>query len=230
MVEPRRRGVARLVQPDRLQSQLDPASRGRASARTTRRAALTCSAAWAGTPCPRPAGPARSTAAEHRRERLDQRDDAPRTARLAPLLVGRQLDRAQLQVHVRPVERPDLLMAGRPVGGERVRQGLVEGSGASRAANSSGAATRSRGLASIAGSRTSSAGLLTTSSRSCAHRYSDRSALTTLRTREPESPRRVMSSTMRCRSPRPTSRIRRRARSSGTWRSADSRSCTARRR
>jgi hypothetical protein len=54
-------------------------------------------------------------------------------------------------------------------------------------ANSGGVATRSRGVACIAGNRTFAARSCPTRSRSCSYRNSDRSALTTLQMREPGS-------------------------------------------
>ena len=154
--------------------------------------------------------------AHHLLQRLDQRHDTPRATRLAALLVGRQLDRAELQVDVAPVQHANLLLARR----RRSRPAPTASasssfSAASSCANSDGVATRSRGFASIAGKRTLAAGSCPTRSRSCAHRYSERSAFTTLRTREPDAPARVISSMTPCTSPRVMSPSRRRASESG---------------
>src|SRR3954451_9472318 len=58
-------------------------------------------------------------------ERLHQRYDAPRADELASFLVGRQLDSAELEVEMAPVEHADLLLARRGVAGQRPRDRVL---------------------------------------------------------------------------------------------------------
>ena len=76
---------------------------------------------------------------------------------------------------------------------------------ASNRVNSPGVAIRSRSLESFAGRRIRAAGFSLASSRSSAHRYSDRTALMIELVRELDSPALWKSSTARCNSPRVTS-------------------------
>ena len=101
VIEPRRRRVARLVQPDRLQPELAPLAMHallECSPSDSSPDGLYCRGGQtlpsAGRPCAIHAF--RSIALQ----RLDERHDPPRAARLAAFLVGCQLDGAELQVDV----------------------------------------------------------------------------------------------------------------------------------
>src|SRR3954452_11214542 len=59
-------------------------------------------------------------------QRIHERYHPPGAARLAAFLVAGQLDGAQLQVDVEPVERADLLLPRRAIAVERIRHRVLE--------------------------------------------------------------------------------------------------------
>src|SRR5215203_4837954 len=59
-------------------------------------------------------------------QRIYERHHRPGAARLAAFLVGGQLEGAELQVDVEPVERADLLLPRRAVAGERIGHRVLE--------------------------------------------------------------------------------------------------------
>src|SRR5215217_4056761 len=121
-------------------------------------------------------------------QRLHERHHPPGAARLAAFLVCGQLDRAQLQVDVEPVERADLLLPRRAIASKREGHRVLELQRVEKLGELGWRRDTVTGVASIAGNRTLAAGSCLTRSRSCAQRYSERNALTTLRMREPDMP------------------------------------------
>jgi hypothetical protein len=75
------------------------------------------------------AAPSDPRLAEHEPQVLDERDDAPRAARLAAFLVRGQLHRAEREVEMEPVECANLLLARRAIAGEPVGESVLQRQG-----------------------------------------------------------------------------------------------------